>query len=107
MQNKLSVLDLLLRASESTTEGNDPAVDLSDEQIVSHCLNFLVAAYDTTSFSLATCSFLLATHPRVQDKLCDHLDQYWNDNPVSLPCAEISINDCTQHTECFLCFSCS
>ena len=90
MQNKQSVLDLLLRASENATQENVHAVDLSDEQIVSHCLNFLVAAYDTTSFSLAMCSFLLATHPRVQDKLCDHLDQYWKDNPVSLPCTEQS-----------------
>ena len=88
MQAKQSVLDLLLRASEKQSSGlgEDKSLGLGEDNIVSHCLNFLMAAYDTTSFSLAICSFLLATHPAVQDKLCHYLDQYWKKNPVSLSC---------------------
>ena len=72
-----SVLDLLVVASE--TEENGP---LSDNQILSHCLNFLFAAYDTTSLTLTCVSHLLATNTHVQDKLCSLLDDYWSQHEV-------------------------
>ena len=74
-----SVLDLLVVASES--EENGP---LSDNQILSHCLNFLVAAYDTTSLTLTCVSHLLATNTHVQDKLCALLDDYWSQHQVHM-----------------------
>lgn len=88
MQTKQSVMDLLLQAhdKQSSGFGEDESLDLGEDKIVSHCLNFLMAAYDTTSFSLTICSYLLATHPAIQDKLCHHLDKYWQENPVSLSC---------------------
>ena len=87
-QTKQSVLDFLVRASDKDLiEDEGPTVHLMEEKIISHCLNFLMAAYDTSSFSLTMCSFLLATHSKVQEKLCSHLDQYWKENPVSI-CTE-------------------
>ena len=114
MQAKQSVLYLLLRASEKQSSGlgEDKSLDLGEDKIVSHCINFLMAAYDTTSFSLAICSFLLATHPAVQDKLCHYLDQYWKKNPVSLSCPlhlflSNSFFSSSLLSECFDCCCCS
>ena len=72
-----SVLDVMIAASE--TEENE---QLSDNQILSHCLNFLFAAYDTTSLTLTCASHLLATNTHVQDKLCALLDDYWSQHQV-------------------------
>lgn len=71
------LLDLMLAAR---AEGEEV---LSEEETMSHCLNFLQAAYDTTSVTLANCSYLLATNPAVQDKVCSQLDQYRLENSVS------------------------
>ena len=72
-----SVLDLLVAASD---ENGDQF--FSDDEILSHCINFLFAAYDTTSLTLACASHLLATNTHVQDKLCGLLDDYWSQNQV-------------------------
>ena len=61
---------------------NDNGCQLSDDEMVSNCLNFLFAAYDTTSLTLTCASHLLATNPRVQDKLCTLLDDYWSQHEV-------------------------
>ena len=74
------VLNLLVAASES--EDSDSV--LSDEDLISNCLNFLFAAYDTTSLTLTCASHLLATNTHVQDKLCDMLDDYWSQNKVNI-----------------------
>ena len=71
------VLDLLVAACE---ENGDQS--LSDDEILSHCINFLFAAYDTTSLTLACASHLLATNTHVQDKLCGLLDDYWSQHQV-------------------------
>ena len=71
------VLDLLMA---DCAAGGDEHV--SEDEVVANCLNFLMAAYDTTSFALTCCSYLLATHPHVQAKLCDLLDHYWAEHQV-------------------------
>ncbi|EDV24424.1 uncharacterized protein TRIADDRAFT_63933 [Trichoplax adhaerens] len=42
---------------------------LSDEEIISQAIIFFIAGYDTTSNTIAYASYLLATHPEIQDKL--------------------------------------
>ena len=56
--------------------------ELSDDEMMSHCFNFLFAAYDTTSLTLTCATHLLATNSRVQDKLCTLIDDYWDQNKV-------------------------
>lgn len=56
----------------------------SDDEILSHCISFLIAAYDTTSVTLACATHLLATHTHVQDKLCSLLDEYWSQHQVEM-----------------------
>ena len=73
-----SVIDLLVAASEGTGEGKG----MSDNEIISNCLIFLFAAYDTTSLTLTCLSHLLATNPHIQNKLCSLLDEYWSQHMV-------------------------
>ena len=70
------MLDLLVADSVNGEGG------VEEDEIVSHCLNFLMAAYDTTSLTLTCCSYLLATHPQVQDKLCAQMDEYCEEHKV-------------------------
>ena len=80
-----SVLDLLVAASERGGGGGGERGEdqpLRDEEIISNCLIFLFAAYDTTSLTLTCASHLLATNPHIQDKLCSLIDQYWSQHKV-------------------------
>ena len=40
--------------------------------------------YETTNNALAYTTYLLATHPSEQDKLCQEIDEYFNEHQVSL-----------------------
>ena len=83
------MLDLLVSASEGGGEGKP----LDDDEIISNCLIFLFAAYDTTSLTLTCASHLLATNPHIQDKLCSLLDHYWDKHKVKM---KISTTVCNQ-----------
>ncbi len=56
---------------------------LTNDQIVTHSVTFLLAGYETTSTALAYISYLLALHPDIQNTLQQHIDNYYRDNPVS------------------------
>eukprot|EP00731_Ephydatia_muelleri_P004281 Em0002g457a len=49
--------------------------------IAAYCIGFLLAGYETTANTLAFTAYLLATNPEVQDKLCDKIDLYLQQNP--------------------------
>ena len=72
------VLNLLVAAASDCTDDGL----FSDEEIISNCITFLFAAYDTTSLTMTCASHLLATNTHVQDKLCALLDDYWSQNKV-------------------------
>ena len=57
---------------------------LSDGEIVSNSITFLLAGYETTANTLAYTSYLLALHPTVQDRLRTEIQEYFENNPVSV-----------------------
>ena len=57
---------------------------LTDEQIVDHSMTFLLASYETTANTLAYTSYLLALNPEIQEKLQREIEDYFEENPVSL-----------------------
>lgn len=57
---------------------------LSDLEIVSYSITFLLAGYETTANTLAYTSYLLALNPDIQDKLCAEIDEYFDSNPDPL-----------------------
>lgn len=42
----------------------------------------MMVGYETTSNALAFTTYLLATHPSEQDKLCQEIDKYFNEHQV-------------------------
>ncbi|KAF8375501.1 hypothetical protein PRIPAC_81930 [Pristionchus pacificus] len=61
-------------------EESDTARKLSTDEIVSQCLIFLLAGFDTTSNSLAYVTHFLANHSEVQQKLIDEIDSFVADH---------------------------
>ena len=55
---------------------------LTNGEIAVYCIGFLLAGYETTANTLSFTAYLLATNPDVQDKLCDEIDLYFQQNPV-------------------------
>ena len=71
---------------ESDSQGDKTSGNrqkLTDEDIVSHSLVFLLAGFETTSNTLGYTSYLLALNTEVQEKLQAEIDAYFEDKPVS------------------------
>ena len=56
---------------------------LTDEEIVTNSILFLLAGYVTTANTLAYTSYLLALHSEIQEKLQTEIDGYFESKPVS------------------------
>ena len=56
---------------------------LSDEEITSHSITFMLAGYETTANALSYTSYLLALNPHIQEKLQEEIDSYFEENPVN------------------------
>ena len=70
----------MLEAHKEDVTGREKG--LSDEEIVTHGVIFLLAGYETTSNALAYCAYLLALHPNIQEKLIEKITDYLKENPV-------------------------
>ena len=57
---------------------------LTNKEIVSHSITFLLAGYETTANSLSYTSYLLALNPSVQERLHAEIEEYFQNNPVSV-----------------------
>ena len=55
---------------------------LTDEEICSHCIIFILAGYETTANALSYTAYLLALHPHIQEKLQGEVDKFFQENPV-------------------------
>ena len=52
---------------------------LTDQEIASQCIVFLLAGHETSSFTLSMVCYHLATSCDVQDKLQREIDSVWTD----------------------------
>ena len=57
---------------------------LTNEEIASNGLDFLFAGYDTSANTLSYTTYLLALHPTVQERLRSEIEEYFDNNPVSV-----------------------
>ncbi|KAJ9581171.1 hypothetical protein L9F63_023649 [Diploptera punctata] len=69
-KKKLSFLDLLLQ-SDGT---------LTDEEVRDEVQTFMFAGHDTTTAGICWCLQMLASHPQVQDRVCEELEKTFGDS---------------------------
>ena len=55
---------------------------LSARDIMDNSAMFMVAGYETTKYTLAYTSYLLAINPDIQMKLQSEIDDYFEEKPV-------------------------
>ncbi|KAH7096209.1 cytochrome P450 [Auriculariales sp. MPI-PUGE-AT-0066] len=71
--DRIDLLSSLVRAADSEA---DPNLRLTDAELVSDVIAFLVAGHETTAHSVAIALGLLALHPEEQDKVYEELKTY-------------------------------
>ncbi|XP_054154644.1 cytochrome P450 3A24-like [Oppia nitens] len=88
-EKRVDFLQLMLDSiSETTTDDNKDITDgylekygqLSNVELLSQCLVFFIAGYETTATTLSITTHLLAKNPVVQEKLFEEVDHYFKHN---------------------------
>ena len=69
----------MIDASDSETQNG-----LERGEIITDVVGFVLAGYETTSTTLAFATYLLATHPEVQERLANEIHEYFQENTVSV-----------------------
>ena len=64
----------MLHADTVDSEGRKVS-KLTDAEIVSQCITFILAGYETTGNALAYTTYCLAMNPDKQEKLLEEIDQ--------------------------------
>nr|XP_040133681.1 cytochrome P450 3A4-like [Ictidomys tridecemlineatus] len=72
-EHRIDFLQLMIDSQNS--QDKEPYQGLSDLEIAAQSIIFILAGYDTTSTSLSFIMYLLATHPDVQKKLQQEIDE--------------------------------
>ncbi|KAL5491836.1 hypothetical protein EMCRGX_G017201 [Ephydatia muelleri] len=81
--NDFLQLMLDLENENGSSQNATRSTVFSNNDLITHCITFLIAGYETTSSCLAYTSYLLAINPDVQEKLCQELDNYFKDHSIS------------------------
>uniref|UniRef100_A0A1I8MQA4 Cytochrome P450 n=1 Tax=Musca domestica TaxID=7370 RepID=A0A1I8MQA4_MUSDO len=92
-KKRMALLDVLL---QSTIDGEP----LTDEDIREEVDTFMFEGHDTTATSMACSLYILARHPRVQDKLLAEINQVYGED-FSKPITLQSLND-LKYMECVI-----
>lgn len=71
-KHRVDLLQLMINSQNSKETDTHKA--LSDLELVAQSIIFIFAGYETTSTSLSFLSYILATHPDVQQKLQEEID---------------------------------
>mmetsp|Transcript_3760 Transcript_3760/g.6184 ORF Transcript_3760/g.6184 Transcript_3760/m.6184 type:complete len:498 (+) Transcript_3760:41-1534(+) len=74
-RNKLDFVDILLT---STDENGNP---LTDKEIRDECNTFIFEGHDTTSAALGWTFYLISTHPDVEEKVIQEINEVLGDKP--------------------------
>ena len=77
------LLQLMVDACVEEGGSSNGKKKLTDKQIVSFSIDFLLAGYETTANTLSFTSYLLALNPEVQEKLQAEIDNYFEQHSVS------------------------
>ncbi|XP_053133096.1 cytochrome P450 3A29-like isoform X2 [Hemicordylus capensis] len=75
--NRVDFMQLMIDAqiSGNTSDGENSYKALTDKEILTQAILFILAGYETTGSSLSFLSYCLATHPDVQHRLQEEIDE--------------------------------
>ncbi|NXU29495.1 CP3AD protein, partial [Thalassarche chlororhynchos] len=77
-KGRVDFLQLMIESQKSASHGSDEANQsykaLTDSEILSQAVVFILAGYEATSSTLCFLAYELATHPDVQQKLLEEID---------------------------------
>ena len=76
-------MDASAADDENKTDSSQKKTTLTDQQIAGLCLDFMVAGQETTANALAYTTYLLSLNPDEQQRLCEAIDDYYQENEVS------------------------
>ncbi|CAD6193679.1 unnamed protein product [Caenorhabditis auriculariae] len=104
-QEPTDFIDMFLNARADTDFFNDSrdfskeninfSKTLTTDEVVSQCMVFLIAGFDTTALSLSYTSHLLATHPEIMKKVQNEIDECCPNPSVSFDqLARLKYLDC-------------
>ena len=74
----------MIEASIESGSGSRSKEVMNDDEIVAHSFTFILAGYETTANALTHVSYLLALHPDIQENLQAEIDNYYDNNSVSV-----------------------
>ena len=74
----------MIEASVENSSGSRSGKGMNDDEIAAHSFIFMLAGYETTANALTYVSYLLALHPDIQENLQAEIDNYYDNNPVSV-----------------------
>ena len=74
------MLQLIIESMDE--EDKNKHQDLTNTQLATFSVEFLLAGYETTSTILSYTSYLLAMNPDIQEKLQAEIDHYFEEDPV-------------------------
>ena len=79
------LLQLMIDATVGEDDGDKSSrKTLTSTEIAGFSVDFFLAGYETTATTLGFTSYLLAMNTHVQEKLQAEIDEYFEDNPVSI-----------------------
>ena len=79
------LLQLMIDATvDEDTGDNSSRKKLTSTEIAGFSVDFFLAGYETTATTLGFTSYLLAMNTHVQEKLQVEIDEYFEENPVSV-----------------------
>jgi cytochrome P450 len=68
----------------TTKTGAEGVHVMTDNEVAENAMLFLLAGKDTTASLMSSCSYQLALHPDIQERLQSDIDTYFEEKPVSL-----------------------
>ena len=80
VEDRGDLLSMLLQATDPVEEGG---AGMTDRQLRDEAMTLFMAGHETTANTLAWIWLLLSTHPEVESKLHDELDEVLADRPPS------------------------
>uniref|UniRef100_A0A673ALY8 unspecific monooxygenase n=1 Tax=Sphaeramia orbicularis TaxID=375764 RepID=A0A673ALY8_9TELE len=81
-KNRVDFMQLMVDAQISENQETNGQKGLTDHEILSQAMIFIFAGYETSSSTLCFLAYNLATHPHIQKKLQEEIDETFPDKPT-------------------------